>query len=603
MKKAILLSLIFTFFHSVEAQLFDESFLSSLPDNIKADFQNQASLEPKEDDPLPTPETRIKNLESALQEAKSTLKNIERDLQQGSASGSSDLVRFGDAFFRTYQSTFSPINIPNVQSNYIIDVGDMVSLQLVGQRNEIFKKLLVKRNGAINVKEVGDISIAGLSIIEASDLIKKLTSQIFIGTEAYLTVTELRDMNVMIVGNVTNPGMYTLSGGSSALALINAAGGINKNGSYRSIEHKRNGELINTVDLYDVFISGDLSKISQLRSGDSIIIKQSFREVQISGGVTNPAIYELKDNENLSDLLEFAGLKSRTNSLNTIVIERVLSGDYQNFEVMLSDATKTDLKHGDSVEIPFINPSFNQTKKITITGEVKIPGTYYVKDNTMLSDLLTMAGNFTDNAYPLGGVLMRESVKDYENLFKEKSYNELIRFIMASGSGTPVSLSSDSLLTFLSLLKDYQPTGRLVSEFELSELKKDPLKDRRLESGDSIHIPAFMNQVYVFGEVLNPTSYNFDPKLSVSDYLELSGGFSRSADETKVILIHPNGTAKTIQFGFFSGLLSEEQILPGSLVYVPQYIGKVDGISLAAAVAPILSSFALSVAPLNSINN
>ena len=111
-----------------------------------------------------------------------------------------------------------------------------------------------------------------------------------------------------------------------------------------------------------------------------------------------------------------------------------------------------------------------------------------------------------------------------------------------------------------------------------------------------------MNQVYVFGEVLNQTSYNFDPKLSVSDYLELSGGFSRSTNETKVILIHPNGTAKTIQFGFLI-LLSEEQILPGSLVYVPQYIGKVDGISLAAAVAPILSSFALSVASLNSINN
>ena len=187
---------------------------------------------------------------------------------------------------------------------------------------------------------------------------------------------------------------------------------------------------------------------------------------------------------------------------------------------------------------------------------------------------------------------------------KERSYNELVRFLVASQArGSRNSVTSESLITFLSLLKDYEPSGRLVTEFELSELEKNPIKDRLLEDGDKIHIPAFMNQVYVFGEVLNPSGYSYQSNLSVKDYLEMSGGFSRSADENKIILILPNGTAESIELGFLNSVFQSEQILPGSLIYVPQYIGKVEGINLASAVAPIISSFALSIASLNSINN
>ena len=124
-----------------------------------------------------------------------------------------------------------------------------------------------------------------------------------------------------------------------------------------------------------------------------------------------------------------------------------------------------------------------------------------------------------------------------------------------------------------------------------------------MAAGDKIHVPAFANQVYVYGEVLNPSSYNYSPDLNYTDYLKLSGGFSRSADENKIILISPDGTATSIKIGLFNSVLGNKQILPGSLIYVPQYIGKVDGISLASAVAPIVSSFALSIASLNSINN
>ena len=97
-----------------------------------------------------------------------------------------------------------------------------------------------------------------------------------------------------------------------------------------------------------------------------------------------------------------------------------------------------------------------------------------------------------------------------------------------------------------------------MTEFELSELEKS-YKDRLLEDGDKIHIPAFMNQVYVFGEVLNPSGYSYQSNLSVKDYLEMSGGFSRSADENKIILILPNGTAESIELGFLNSVFSQNK--------------------------------------------
>ena len=405
----------------------------------------------------------------------------------------------------------------------------------------------------------------------------------------------------MVVGNITYPGMYTLSGGSTPLSLIRAAGGIDAKGSYRNIEHKRNGKIINVIDLYSVFINGDMSKLSQLRSGDSLVVRPSGIEVQISGGVASPAIYELSKNEDLKFLLDYAGYFTNSSDNQLIINRRNVNGKYEKLSVDINEAPDFKLIYGDSVDVPYVDPKFAETRIITITGEVEIPGTYYVDDQTRLSDLILRAGGYSSNAYPLGGVFIRQSAVSIEQELKERSYNELIRFMLSSQAAG--GISGESLITFLSLLKQYEPTGRLVSEFELSQLKKSPSRDRLLVDGDEIHIPAFTNQVYVYGEVLNPSAYDYDPSLSHLDYLTLSGGFSRSADENKIILISPNGTATSVNIGFFKNLSTNQQILPGSLIYVPQYVGKVEGLSLASAVAPIISSFALSIASLNSINN
>lgn len=580
-------------------QEFDESFIASLPKDVRADFEAVQALQDKDQQvAITNPETRIQNLENALADAKRILSNIENSLDEEVNPSE----RFGYKFFDTFQSTFLPINLPNVEPNYILDVGDEITLQLVGQVNET-EEYFIKRNGSISVEEVGEIFLAGLQLSEGIQLVKERISQTFIGTEAFMSVSSLRDISVMAVGNIRNPGMYTLSGSSTALSLINAAGGIDDSGSYRNIEHKRGGKIINIIDLYDIFVSGNLTKLLQLRSGDVLIVKQAETSIRVSGGIANPAVYEIKDDENLGDLLDYSGYK-KNNSSKDIFIKRSSNNVYEQLKVSFADSKNFKLQDGDSVEIPYVIPKFSPAREVTITGAVNIPGTYFVDDQTSVSDLITLAGSYKDVAYPLGGILQRERVKNAELAFKEKSYNELVRFLLAnSGSQISVGLNSNSLVTFLSILKEYEPSGRLITEFELSELKKNPLKDRKLENGDSIHIPEFTNEVYVFGEILNPMGHGYDPKISIKKYIEMSGGFSRAADENKVIIVQPNGIADTIEFGFLNSVNKNHDILPGSLIYVPQYVGKVEGINFASAVAPIISSFALSIASLNSINN
>ncbi len=285
---------------SPHAQSIDESFIKSLPANIQQDFLKQSKSEINQNENVQSPDTRIKNIEAALDEAETTLESIKNELENQSDKSETNLERFGSNFFDSYQSSFLPINQPNLSPDYILDAGDVLNIQIIGQRNLVTNQK-IKRDGTIKIPDIGSISIAGLSLRIASDLITETIAQSFTGAKSFVSISELRDINVLIVGNSNNPGMYTISGGSSPLMLIDVSGGISNKGSYRKISHKRNNQLLQNLDLYDVFIHGNLSFKHQLRSGDVLVIHPKLKEVRVSGSFANEAIFEIFDTENLSD--------------------------------------------------------------------------------------------------------------------------------------------------------------------------------------------------------------------------------------------------------------------------------------------------------------
>ena len=111
---------------------------------------------------------------------------------------------FGYNFFDTIQTSFMPINEPNLGEEYILDFGDVLEVQIIGQKDSI-ETYAIKRNGSINIPDIGIVKLSGLSLNEASRFIKAKVADAFIGTEAYVTLSEIRDINVLISGNAFNP--------------------------------------------------------------------------------------------------------------------------------------------------------------------------------------------------------------------------------------------------------------------------------------------------------------------------------------------------------------------------------------------------------------
>ena len=143
------------------------------------------------------------------------------------------MIIFGSNFFDSYQTSFAPINQQNFSSDYVIDVGDVLSVQTSGSV-KVNKKLTVSRDGTINIPNIGIVLVAGLPYADAIKSIQAFVAQKFLGLEVFINLDSARDMSILLIGNAVRPGIYTLPGGSNILSLLHAAGGINESGSYRS---------------------------------------------------------------------------------------------------------------------------------------------------------------------------------------------------------------------------------------------------------------------------------------------------------------------------------------------------------------------------------
>ena len=155
--------------------------------------------------------------------------------------------RYGIRIFNSMQSSFMPLNEPNFGNNYIVDYGDVLKLQLYGATNNVRNdsySVEVQRDGTVALEELGRVLVAGLNFEQAVDVIQSKYETSFIGLDVAVTLSQIRDINVLVTGNVEFPGIYTLSGNSNILQALNAAGGADDNGTLRSISIKRKTNLI-----------------------------------------------------------------------------------------------------------------------------------------------------------------------------------------------------------------------------------------------------------------------------------------------------------------------------------------------------------------------
>lgn len=577
MKKSTLI-LFISFSIILSSQELDEDYLNSLPSDIRADV--------------------IDNIEANEEIEKPVYRRASTVIDKEEDDDEIEPMLFGSKFFDTIQSSFMPINEPNLDSSYILDFGDVIEIQLIGQKSSL-ESYLIERDGSININDIGKIFISGLSLNDASDFIKSKISNSYIGTDAYISLTNIRDINIIIAGNAFNPGIYTLNGNSNMLHALNMAGGINEIGSYRKIDLIRNGKVIDTLDIYQLLVNG-IHNNTGLRTGDSIVVRPLTKLISIESGVMRPMRYELLPNENFSDLLNYANGFSKNSDLSNIIIKRIVEGNSKVLTIDLSDIYNFEFLDNDSV---FIRE--HKFKNVTIEGAIKNPGNYILADDNTLSDLIKTAGGYEDSAYPFGGYLENKRALLINTEARQKLYDSFVSNIIRNPNTSSSDQNNVELL--LQQIADAEVTGRVIAEFDIDVIANDPKLDTLLEDGDRIIIPNITQQVYLHGEISNPGAIRYMPGEDVDYYLSKAGGALNNADLDKIFIVHPNGETNNLNayssLSFLKADNSINLIYPGSIIYVPQSTDFASSLQVASIWAPIISSIALSLTSLSVLNN
>jgi len=297
------------------------------------------------------------------------------------------LPLFGQSLFEQAPSTFAPVDQLQVPGDYVIGPEDGLEIRIWGQL-EADLRTTVDRAGQIYVPRVGQISVTGVHYDELEMYLKNQISKIFRNFNLTATVGRLRSIQVLVVGNARYPGTYTISSLSSLVNAIFTSGGPTAQGSLRHIEVRRDGATVTNFDFYDLLIKGDKSKDVRLQPGDVLYIAPVGPLAAISGSVNNPAIYELKENTTLDDLIQFAGGMSSLADTGRITVERVV--DHQTrktLEFPYDDKSRAlTLQDGDVVRVLSIVPSFQDT--VTLRGNVANPGRYPFKPGMRIRDLI-----------------------------------------------------------------------------------------------------------------------------------------------------------------------------------------------------------------------
>ena len=581
-----------------------EEFLEGLPPSVRQSLESQNSAEERDKlEKLLKSETTTETNKALLEKLKDQLEILEKSIDDTSNNASKDrLERFGSNFFRTVYSSFMPVNAPNIGADYILDVGDSLLVLLTGKVSSS-ESILIQRDGSISIEGIGKIYVAGKSLGDAEKFIASFVETASFGTNAFISLDQMRDVQVLLLGGVNRPGIYTINGGASLLSAIDVAGGISENGTYRSIELRRNNETIKRFDLYDIFVYGNYEPLHTLRSGDIIFVNPVRFQVPVSGGVNFPAIFEPKSGETIKDLIKYAGgFSADFSGYKEVILKRTTPNAQDIKSISLDTLDKIVLLPRDVIKIPSYKNLFEPIKKVSITGMVNRPGEYFVEDNEKISDLIERAGGYKKNAYIYGAALFREEAFLKEDLYAQLNYSDTVNYIVSNiGKSTGGNIGQGSLNLLVEELRSRQPNGRIVADFNLNELRAQPSKDIALFNNDKIIIPEMQKVIYMFGAFKNPSNYTYDANLSIKSYIEAAGGLNKSAYK-EIIVIDPDGNTQVYNRSLFS-LSQNVDLYPGSIIYAPRDVGKLSGLSYAATISPVLSSLALTLASFNSIKD
>ena len=405
---------------------------------------------------------------------------------------------YGYSFFTEAFSEYAPNTNIATPENYILGAGDQLIVNVTGINTRTIQGYITPE-GYYSLPYVGMVQLNGVSIETAKKIIKQKLVKIYPAitsntTQLYISLGEIRTIQVMVTGEASRPGNYTVSSLTSLFNLLYLSGGPTDNGSLRSIQLIRNNKVVKEIDFYEFLKSGILNNSNiRLEDQDLIHFMVYKKRVKLEGEVKTNSIFELKEKETLNDLLNLAGgfsenayskfVTIKTNEENSLSIKNIQATEYASYI----------LAAGDVVTIGSIDQRFEN--RVVINGEINRPGVFGLLKNETLKQLIQRAGGIKEDAFANRGFIQRKMP----------------------------GLSMQML------------------PFDTKLIIAGKQEDILLVKNDSIVIYSsnnFINNSFVTisGGVRNPGAYIFKNGMKVEDLIALAGGFTIDAAYFKVEL-------------------------------------------------------------------
>ena len=510
---------------------------------------------------------------------------------------------YGYDFFRYSPSTFASSNNIPISSTYVLGPGDKIEVSYFGSREGQYEGY-ISREGILTLPFLTPINLLGVTYKDAVSLIERRVKTEFIGTDVSITLKDLRSISIYLLGQAYKPGSYTVSGLSTVTNALFASGGVNKLGSLRNMEIRRDGKVIKVYDFYEFLLKGNTNSDVRLQDGDIIFIPYIQKKVRVGSGFKGPHLYELKDEETIRDLIDMAGgisygvsskAKLELNSSNIDTNSRFILNLSQD-----SDDLDRQLNDGDAINIPTNLSLF--AGYINITGEVNNPGEYSILRGDTILDVIDRAGGYSDDSFSEGAIFLRKDVAKLQKEGFERSATALENYIVTlitRGAEDMGESGIESISRLITNLRNEDPIGRQVVDVNYLKLKTDPILNFRMQNGDFLHIPKRPESISIIGEVLNPSVQKYVPSLSFEEYINLAGGLKQEADKKSVFVVLPNGESLVRNRSLFSR--NSSPLLPGSTIVVGR--SNYGRLELAKILTPILANFATSAAAISVLGD
>ena len=478
------------------------------------------------------------------------------DMYVQAAASQRPAQRFGIDVFRntSNQPDVIPMDLP-VGPDYVVGTGDSLAIDLWGSVSQRLVRL-VDREGRISLPEIGPLLVNGKNLGEVQQDVQRALRSAFREVSADVSLSRVRTVRVYVVGDVAEPGAYDISSLSTPLNALFAAGGVTARGSLRALRHSRGKQLVQQVDAYDLLLHGVRSDLKRLENGDTLLVPPLGPQVTVDGMVRRPGVYELLDENSLTDVLALAGGILPTAALRHIEVQRIEA--HEKRTMLTLDLAANDLatnpghadvdkqmqafevRDGDQIHI--IPIAANNEDAIYLQGHVLRPGRYSFKPGMKLTDLIS----------------------SYSDLLPEPAphYAEIVRL------NAP----------------DFHPS---VESFDISAALANPASAPTLNRLDTVRIFSRYDferppDVSVGGEVRAPGDYRTSGEAHLRDAIYLAGGLTPDAalDSAQLFRTQADGTLRILSVDLHEALagnpIDNIMIQPRDRLLIHTKIEKVD---------------------------